>query len=75
MELGVECFLLVVMACDHCVATRHPLWYTFLVNQKLCVLLIVASWILGSHNDIIVLAVALSFSYYSSLEIHALVCV
>ncbi|ELK03246.1 Olfactory receptor 2M3 [Pteropus alecto] len=58
--LGVECFLLAVMACDHCVATYHPLLYTFFVNQKLCVFLTAASWVLGSHDDIIVLAIALT---------------
>ncbi|KAF0887344.1 OR2M4 protein, partial [Crocuta crocuta] len=68
--VGVECFLLAVMAYDRYVAICHPLRYTILMNQKLCVLMTVASWILGSLDDIIVLVAALSFSFCSSLEIH-----
>uniref|UniRef100_A0A8D2AU13 Olfactory receptor n=1 Tax=Sciurus vulgaris TaxID=55149 RepID=A0A8D2AU13_SCIVU len=72
--LGAECFLLAAMAYDRYVAICHPLWYPILKNQKLCVLLVVASWILGSLDSIFVLAAALSFSYYSSLEIHHFFC-
>ncbi|XP_012506293.1 PREDICTED: olfactory receptor 2M4 [Propithecus coquereli] len=72
--LGAECFLLAVMAYDRYVAICHPLRYTILMNQKLCVLMTVACWILGSLDGIIVLAAALSFSYCSSLEIHHFFC-
>ncbi|XP_006893959.1 PREDICTED: olfactory receptor 2M4-like [Elephantulus edwardii] len=72
--LGAECFLLAVMAYDRYVAICHPLRYTILMNQKLCKLSTVASWILGSLDGIIVLAAALSFSYCSSLEIHHFFC-
>ncbi|XP_049730625.1 olfactory receptor 2M4-like [Elephas maximus indicus] len=72
--LGAECFLLAVMAYDRYVAICHPLRYTILMNQKLCMLLTVASWILGSLDGIIVLAAALSFTYCSSLEIHHFFC-
>ncbi|XP_008067513.1 olfactory receptor 2M4 [Carlito syrichta] len=72
--LGAECFLLAVMAYDRYVAICHPLRYTILINQKLCVFMIVASWILGSLDGVIVLAAALLFSYCSSLEIHHFFC-
>ncbi|KAL2770543.1 olfactory receptor 2M4 [Daubentonia madagascariensis] len=72
--LGAECFLLAVMAYDRYVAICHPLRYAILMNQKLCALMTVASWILGSLDGIIVLAAALSFSYCSSLEIHHFFC-
>ncbi|XP_006877133.1 PREDICTED: olfactory receptor 2M4-like [Chrysochloris asiatica] len=72
--LGSECFLLAVMSYDRYVAICHPLRYTILMNQKLCMILTVASWILGSLDGIIVLAAALSFSYCSSLEIHHFLC-
>ncbi|XP_027948130.1 olfactory receptor 2M4-like [Eumetopias jubatus] len=68
--LGAERFLLAVMAYDRYVAICHPLRYTILMNQKLCVLMTVASWILGSLDGIIVLVEVLSLSYCSSLEIH-----
>ncbi|XP_007516513.2 olfactory receptor 2M4 [Erinaceus europaeus] len=72
--LGAECFLLAVMAYDRYVAICYPLRYTILMNQKLCVLMTVSSWILGSLDGIIVLAAALSFSYCNSLEIHHFFC-
>ncbi|XP_004482428.1 olfactory receptor 2M4-like [Dasypus novemcinctus] len=72
--LGAECFLLAVMAYDRYVAICHPLRYTILMNQKLCVLMTAASWILGSLDGIIVLAAALSFSYCKLLEIHHFFC-
>ncbi|XP_007956054.1 olfactory receptor 2M4-like [Orycteropus afer afer] len=72
--LGAECFLLAVMAYDRYVAICHPLRYTILMSQKLCMLLTVASWILGSLDEIIVLAGVLSFSYCGSLEIHHFFC-
>ncbi|MBZ3880114.1 Olfactory receptor 2M4 [Sciurus carolinensis] len=72
--LGAECFLLAAMAYDRYVAICHPLRYPVLVSQKLCVLLVVASWILGSLDGVFVLAAALSFSYCSSLEIQHFFC-
>ncbi|XP_012328083.2 olfactory receptor 2M4 [Aotus nancymaae] len=72
--LGAECFLLAVMAYDRYVAICHPLRYTVLMNQKLCVFMTVASWTLGSLDGIIVLAAVLSFSYCRSLEIHHFFC-
>nr|XP_010951847.1 olfactory receptor 2M4 [Camelus bactrianus] len=72
--LGAECFLLAVMAYDRYVAICHPLRYTILMNPKLCVLMTVSSWVLGSLDGIIVLAATLSFSYCGSLEIHHFFC-
>ncbi|ELV12160.1 olfactory receptor 2M4 [Tupaia chinensis] len=72
--LGAECFLLAAMAYDRYVAICHPLRYTIFMNQKLCFLMIAASWVLGSLDGIIVLAAVLSFSYCSSLEIHHFFC-
>uniref|UniRef100_A0A452RX46 Olfactory receptor n=1 Tax=Ursus americanus TaxID=9643 RepID=A0A452RX46_URSAM len=72
--LGAECFLLAVMAYDRYVAICHPLRYTILMNQKLCALMTVASWILGSLDGVIVLVEVLSLSYCSSLEIHHFFC-
>uniref|UniRef100_G1LTA2 G-protein coupled receptors family 1 profile domain-containing protein n=1 Tax=Ailuropoda melanoleuca TaxID=9646 RepID=G1LTA2_AILME len=72
--LGAECFLLAVMAYDHYVGICPALRYTILMNQKLCALMTVASWILGSLDGIIVLVEVLSLSYCSSLEIHHFFC-
>uniref|UniRef100_A0A452S6C4 Olfactory receptor n=1 Tax=Ursus americanus TaxID=9643 RepID=A0A452S6C4_URSAM len=72
--LGAECFLLAVMAYDRYVAICHPLRYTILMNQKLCALMTVASWILGSLDGVIVLVEVLSLSYCNSLVIHHFFC-
>ncbi|XP_027714467.1 olfactory receptor 10AG1-like [Vombatus ursinus] len=46
--LGVaECLLLAVMAYDHYVAICKPLYYPLIVNHKVCVQLVVASWMIG----------------------------
>lgn len=44
------------------------------MNQELCVLMTVTSWILGFFDGIIVLVAALSLSFCSSLEIHHFFC-
>ncbi|XP_074083922.1 olfactory receptor 10AG1-like [Macrotis lagotis] len=46
--LGVaECLLLAVMAYDRYVAICKPLYYPLIMNHKVCVQLVVASWIIG----------------------------
>ncbi|XP_074083915.1 olfactory receptor 10AG1-like [Macrotis lagotis] len=46
--LGVaECLLLAVMAYDRYVAICKPLYYPLIMNHKVCVQLVVASWITG----------------------------
>ncbi|XP_024421412.2 olfactory receptor 10AG1 [Desmodus rotundus] len=42
---GSECLLLTVMAYDRYVAICNPLHYTVVMNQKVCVQLVTASWL------------------------------
>uniref|UniRef100_A0A452VL64 Olfactory receptor n=1 Tax=Ursus maritimus TaxID=29073 RepID=A0A452VL64_URSMA len=72
--LGAECFLLATMAYDRYVAICHPLRYSVLMNQKICGLMAASSWILGSLDGIIVVTVALSFSYCGAREILHFFC-
>ncbi|XP_051823140.1 olfactory receptor 10AG1-like [Antechinus flavipes] len=44
---GAECLLLTVMAYDRYVAITMPLYYTLIMNHKVCVQLVVASWLTG----------------------------
>ncbi|MBZ3889328.1 Olfactory receptor 867 [Sciurus carolinensis] len=43
---GVDHFLLTIMAYDRFVAICHPLHYTIIVNPRLCVLLVLMSWLI-----------------------------
>ncbi|XP_049730593.1 olfactory receptor 2M3-like [Elephas maximus indicus] len=72
--LGAECFLLAVMAYDRYVAICHPLRYPILMSQKICGLMATSSWILGSFDGIIEVAVALSFSYCGARKIPHFFC-
>uniref|UniRef100_A0A452QMP8 Olfactory receptor n=1 Tax=Ursus americanus TaxID=9643 RepID=A0A452QMP8_URSAM len=72
--LGAECFLLATMAYDRYIAICHPLRYSVLMNQKICGLMAASSWILGSLDGIIVVTVALSFSYCGAREIPHFFC-
>ncbi|KAM8971076.1 olfactory receptor 10AG1-like [Sarcophilus harrisii] len=42
-----ECLLLTMMAYDRYVAICKPLYYTLIMNHKICVQLVLASWISG----------------------------
>ncbi|XP_037364079.1 olfactory receptor 2M5-like [Talpa occidentalis] len=72
--LGAECFLLAAMAYDRYVAICQPLRYSVLMSQKICGLMSLASWILGSLDGIIEAAVTLSFSYCGAREIPHFFC-
>ncbi|XP_074131998.1 olfactory receptor 10AG1-like [Sminthopsis crassicaudata] len=46
--LGVaECLLLAVMAYDRYVAICKPLYYPLIMNRRICIQLVVVSWIIG----------------------------
>ncbi|XP_027716662.1 olfactory receptor 10AG1-like [Vombatus ursinus] len=45
---GSECFLLAAMAYDRYVAICKPLYYLFIMNHKICVQLVIGSWIIGT---------------------------
>ena len=49
---ATECFLLAVMAYDRCVAICDPLHYPLVMHPKVCVRLVVASWISGAPVQI-----------------------
>nr|XP_034957662.1 olfactory receptor 13H1-like [Zootoca vivipara] len=42
-----ECFLLAVMAYDRFAAVCHPLHYTLIMNNRLCISLVASSWIVA----------------------------
>ncbi|XP_036733076.2 olfactory receptor 2M3-like [Manis pentadactyla] len=74
--LGAECSLLAAMAYDRYVAVCCPLWYSApaLMSEKICDLMAASSWMLGSLDGIIEVAVALSFPYCGAWEIPHFFC-
>ncbi|KAK1334208.1 hypothetical protein QTO34_005208, partial [Cnephaeus nilssonii] len=60
---GLDNFLLAVMAYDRYVAICHPLHYTIIMREGLCVLLVAGSWIISCAHDLLhtLLLVRLSF--------------
>ncbi|OCT90843.1 olfactory receptor 11L1 [Xenopus laevis] len=52
---NTECFLLTVMSYDRYLAICHPLRYNSIMNFKLCLHLIIWSWVLGFIITLIIL--------------------
>ncbi|XP_008150383.3 olfactory receptor 1J4-like [Eptesicus fuscus] len=50
---GLDNFLLAVMAYDRYVAICHPLHYSTIMREGLCVLLVAGSWILSCSNALL----------------------
>nr|XP_036863223.1 olfactory receptor 2T33-like [Manis javanica] len=71
---GGECFLLAAMAYDRYVAICHPLRYTVLMNQRLCLHMSTGSWLLGAADGLMQAAATLSFPYCRSREINHFFC-
>ncbi|XP_066221698.1 olfactory receptor 1J4-like [Saccopteryx leptura] len=67
---GIDNFLLAVMAYDRYVAICHPLHYTTIMREGLCVLLVAGSWILSCVNALLhtLLLVQLSFCADSTIS-------
>uniref|UniRef100_G1Q7R7 G-protein coupled receptors family 1 profile domain-containing protein n=2 Tax=Myotis lucifugus TaxID=59463 RepID=G1Q7R7_MYOLU len=71
---GLDDFLLAVMAYDRYVAICHPLHYTVIMNPRLCGLLVLMSWIMGSLNSLLQSLIVLRLSFCTDLEIPHFFC-
>ncbi|KAM6202004.1 olfactory receptor 4F3/4F16/4F29-like isoform 1-T1 [Rhynchocyon petersi] len=60
---GVEMVLLIAMAFDRYVAICKPLHYFTIMNKKMCVLLLVAAWIIGLIHSVIQLVFVLKLPF------------
>ncbi|KAM5187382.1 olfactory receptor 7A17-like [Callospermophilus lateralis] len=67
--VGLENFLLAVMAYDRYVAICHPLHYTVTMNPRLCGLLVLVSWITSALNSLLQILMTLRLSFCTDVEI------
>ncbi|XP_006165986.1 olfactory receptor 7A10-like [Tupaia chinensis] len=66
--------LLTVMAYDRYVAICHPLHYTIIMNPRLCVLLVLASWITSILYSLLQSITVLKLSFCTCLDIPHFFC-
>ncbi|XP_003354203.1 olfactory receptor 2L2-like [Sus scrofa] len=71
---GAEGLLLAAMAYDRFVAICFPLHYHIRVSKRICVLMIIGSWIMGSINSFAHTAYALNIPYCQSRAINHFFC-
>ncbi|XP_051023885.1 olfactory receptor 2T8-like [Acomys russatus] len=71
---GGECFLLAAMSYDPYVAICHQLRYPVLMSGRLCLRLILGSWLLGAADGAMQAAATLSFSFCNRDEIDHFFC-
>ncbi|XP_012923231.2 olfactory receptor 7A10-like [Heterocephalus glaber] len=72
--LMLDNILLTVMSYDHYMAIFHPLHYTVIMDPKLCVLLVLACWMLSVLNALLQSLMMLWLSFCTDLEIPHFFC-
>ncbi|XP_044514480.1 olfactory receptor 7A10-like [Gracilinanus agilis] len=63
----VDNFLLTAMAYDRYVAICHPLYYATIMSPRLCVLLVLLSWIIGLVESLIQNLMVTRLSFFSPM--------
>ncbi|XP_053110036.1 olfactory receptor 1009-like [Hemicordylus capensis] len=71
---STECFLLSAMAYDRYVAICKPLLYPVLMCSKVCILLVIGSYILGLFHSLIHTVFTFRLSFCGSNEINHVYC-
>ncbi|KAM3844936.1 olfactory receptor 2A12-like [Vipera latastei] len=69
-----ECVLLAVMAYDRFVAICYPLRYTLIMNQKVCIKLVLAAWLFGFLLAMVHVANTLQMPYCGPNVINHFYC-
>ncbi|XP_008588823.1 PREDICTED: olfactory receptor 7A17-like [Galeopterus variegatus] len=72
--VGLDSFLLTVMAYDWFVAICQPLHYMVIMNPRLCVFLVLVCWIMGALNSLLHSLMVLQLSFCTHLEIPHFFC-
>ncbi|XP_003405469.1 olfactory receptor 8S1-like [Loxodonta africana] len=71
---GTEAFLLSMMAYDRYAAICHPLLYGQLMNNQLCVRLVLTSWGLALLNAILIVLLAINLDFCEAQTIKHYAC-
>ncbi|XP_035300201.1 olfactory receptor 7A17-like isoform X2 [Cricetulus griseus] len=71
---GLDIFLLTIMAYDRYVAICHPLHYTVIMNPRLCVLMVLVSWIANALHVSSEGFMVLQLSFCTELKIYHFFC-
>ncbi|KAM8932581.1 olfactory receptor 2A2-like [Lycaon pictus] len=71
---GAECLILVVMAYDRFVAICHPLQYTVIMNWRVCVVLVIATWACGFSLALVHLILFLQLTFCGPQEVNHFFC-
>ncbi|XP_037356759.1 olfactory receptor 2T27-like [Talpa occidentalis] len=72
--VGAECLLLAVMAYDRYMAICQPLRYPILMRPRVCVLLVLVTWLCALLNALIHVVYTLTLPFCASREIHHFFC-
>ncbi|NP_001000711.1 olfactory receptor Olr1079 [Rattus norvegicus] len=67
-------FLLAVMAYDRYVAICHPLYYTVIVNHRLCILLLLLSWVVSILHAFLQSLIVLQLTFCGDVKIPHFFC-
>nr|XP_026237892.1 olfactory receptor 10AG1-like [Urocitellus parryii] len=71
---ATECFLLAVMAYDRYVAICNPLHYPLVMSHKVCIWLVVGSWVIGIPVQVGQTCQIFSLPFCDSNQIHHFFC-
>ncbi|XP_032216418.1 olfactory receptor-like protein OLF4 [Mustela erminea] len=72
--IGLDNFLLTVMAYDRFVAICHPLHYMVTMNPRFCGLLVLVSWIMSVLHSLLQTLMVLRLSFSTEVEIPHFFC-
>ncbi|XP_029435714.1 olfactory receptor 1019-like [Rhinatrema bivittatum] len=71
---STEFYLLTAMAYDRYVAICNPLRYPLMMNKRICIILVAASWLGGGLSEVPPIVLISQFSYCGSNEINHFFC-
>ncbi|XP_006898233.1 PREDICTED: olfactory receptor 2V2-like [Elephantulus edwardii] len=72
--VGSEGLLLGLMAYDRYVAISHPLHYSTLMSQRVCLLIVGGSWVFGTVDGLVQIAIVMTFPYCGLREVNHFFC-